>query len=118
MVVVSGEHGFNQSGNGTAGDVFYDGVQLTRLVFRNGINASAGPPIVLVDDTFNAIYYLDNPAAGLGAITTSGFGSRGHVGIMSLNGTAAGAGNSLVGPRDSNTLNLTTSAGSIVVGLR
>lgn len=118
VIVVTGEHGFNQTGNGVAGDVFYDGVQLTKLINRAPIKADAGPPTVLVDDTFNALYYLDNPGAVHvgGIITVAGFASRGNVAVIALSGTAAGAGNTVIGARDTNSATLTTSAGSIVIG--
>ena len=118
VFIVTGEHGFNQTGNGTIGDVFYDGVQLAEAVTRGTIKAAAGPPVVLVDDTWNAIFYLDNPGAvhSAGVITTSGFASRGNVAIVALSGTAAGVGNTAIGDRDTNNADLTTSANSIVIG--
>ncbi|MCF7956333.1 MAG: hypothetical protein K9M75_11060 [Phycisphaerae bacterium] len=117
VVIVTGEHGFNQTGNGFAGDVFYDGVQLTAAVKRQPIKANVDP-LVLVDDTYNAIYYLDNPGTVhvAGAITTSGFQSRGSVAVVALSGTEAGVGNVVTGARDTNTADLTTADGSIVIG--
>jgi hypothetical protein len=115
VVIVTGEHGFNQTANGSISGVTYDGVAMTELINRATIKADAGPPIVLVDDTWNAIYYLDAPAAGAGLISVS-CSSRGNVGVIALSGTAAGAGNTVIGARDTNTADLTTSAGSIVIG--
>jgi len=117
VVIVTGEHGFNQTGNGTIGDVFYDGVQLTPAVTRSPIQADAGPPVVLVDDTWNAIFYLDSPGSvhSAGAITTSGFASRGSTTVVGLSGTAAGVGNVAIGDRDTSSVDLTTSADSIVI---
>jgi len=117
VYIVTGEHGFNQTANGVIGKVFYDGVELTRAVARNAIkpNVEAG---ILVDDTWNAIFYLDNPGevhVG-GVITTSGFQSRGSMAVIALTGTAEGTGNTVAGARDSNTASLTTAAGSIVIG--
>ncbi len=117
VFVATGEHGFNQTGNGWAGDVFYDGVQLTAAVKRQPIRANPAEGI-LVDDTYNAIYYLDNPGSvhTAGVITTAGFSSRGSVAVIALSGTTDGMGNTVIGARDTNTATLTTSAGSIVIG--
>jgi len=117
VVIVSGEHGFNQTGNGVVGNVFYDGVQLTRAVVRNPIKANLDAGI-LVDDTWNAIFYLDSPGTVhvAGIITTTLFQSRGSVGVIGLFGTAPGVGNTVIGARDTNTASLATSEGSIVIG--
>lgn len=117
VFIVTGEHGFNQSANGVIGKVFYDGVELTQAVVRNPIKANVDDGI-LVDDTWNAIFYLDNPGTVHvgGIITTTDFQSRGSVGVVALSGTAAGAGNTVIGARDTSTASLSTSAGSIVIG--
>lgn len=115
VVIVTGEHGFNQTASGSISGVTYDGVAMTELINRTTIKASA-VPLVLVDDTWNAIYYLDNPGsvytAGLIAATVS---SRGSMTVLGLSGTAPGAGNTVVGTRDTTSAELTTSAGSIVI---
>lgn len=118
VFIVTGEHGFNQTANGTIGTVTYDGVELTTAVTRSPIRAADGPPVVLVDDTWNAIFYLDNPGDVhvSGTIATSGFSTRGSVAVVALSGTADGVGNVAIGDRDSNTVGLTVSAGSIVIG--
>ncbi len=117
VFIVTGEHGFNQTANGTIGQVFYDGVELQAAVTRNAIKANAEVGI-LVDDTWNAIFYLDNPGAvhTSGTITTNGFASRGSVAVVALSGTAPGVGSIAVGARDTNTVSLTTAADSIVIG--
>ena len=121
VVVVTGEHGFNQTGNGSVGDVTYDGVLMTQLVYRTTIKAvaddvnTAEDETVLVDDTWNAIYYLDSPATSTGLISVI-WSSRGNVAVVGLSNTAAGAGNTVIGARDTNTADLTTSADSIVIG--
>jgi hypothetical protein len=116
VVIVTGEHGFNQTANGQINDVTYDGVSLTKLVDRNPIHYAAGPPEVLVDDTANDIWYLDDPgsvySAGLISVNAT---TRGNVTVFGLSGTATGAGNTVIGPRDSNSADLVTSAGSIVI---
>lgn len=114
VVIVTGEHGFNQTGNGQGGDVTYDGVLMTRIIDRNPIKADAGPPVVLVDDTFQDMWYLDNPATSTGLISATAT-TRGNVTVVGLSGTLAGAGNTVIGARDSSSADLVTSAGSIVI---
>lgn len=117
VFIVSGEHGFNQTAAGVVGNVFYDGVELTRAVVRTPINANVDAGI-LVDDTWNAIFYLDDPGTvhAAGVITTTNFQQRGSVGVIGLLGTAAGVANTVIGARDTNTASLATSEGSIVIG--
>ena len=116
VVVMTGEHGFNQSANGDGGDVTYDGVLMTQLVDRDAIKPSEDPPID-VDDTWNDIWYLDNP----GEVHTNGLisaaaTSRGSMTVFALSGTAPGAGNWVIGTRDTRSAELSTSAtGSIVI---
>lgn len=47
VFIVTGEHGFNQTANGTIGTVTYDGIKLTTAVTRSPIRAADGPPVVL-----------------------------------------------------------------------
>jgi hypothetical protein len=110
VVIVTGEHGFNQTGNGDGGAVTYDGVLMTQLVNRDTIQPIPGP----VDDTWNDIWYLDNPATSTGLISAIA-STRGSVTVLGLSGTADGAGNTVIGARDSNSADLVTSAGSIVI---
>ena len=122
VVIVTGEHGFNQTANGSISGVTYDGVAMVELINRTTIKAVADNPdtpedeTVLVDDTWNAIYYMDNPGSvytdGLISATVS---SRGSMTVLGLSGTAEGAGNTVIGDRDTSSAELTTSAGSIVV---
>jgi len=120
VVLVTGEHGFNQTANGWISGVTYDGVEMTELINRKAIKKVADDPgtpedeTVLVDDTWNAIFYLDNPATSTGSISAS-CSSRGSIVAIALSGTAEGAGNTAIGPRESTTAELTTSAGSIVL---
>ena len=120
VVIVTGEHGFNQTANGSAGDFTYDGVVMNKLVYRPTIKAVADNPAtpedetVLVDDTWNVIYYLDNPTTSTGLIEGS-VSSRGSLTAIALSGTAEGAGNTVIGDRDSTSATLTTSEGSIVI---
>jgi len=113
VVIATGEHGFNQTANGQINDITYDGVQLTKLVDRNPIKADPDNGI-LVDDTANDIWYLDNPATSTGLISVDAT-TRASVTVIGLSGTFAGAGNWTIGPRDTSSADLTTSDGSIVI---
>lgn len=120
VIVVTGEAGNpGQMSNGVS-NVTFDGVSLTQVVDRNSIPESslgAGD----WDQTYNDIWYLDASAYTGGAFTNATLniaisgGQRGHLSVIALAGTADGAGNSVIGPRDSNSASLTTSAGSIVI---
>lgn len=117
VVVVTGEHGFNQTANGDGGLVTYDGVELTQLIDRDAIKPNDGPPVIDVDDTWNDIWYLDDPGAVHSAgLVTAMANSRGSITVFGLSGTAPGAGNTVIGERDTRSAELTTSAtGSIVI---
>ena len=121
VVISTGEHGFNQTANGDGGEVTFDGVMLTQIVNRNSIKPSDGPPVVLVDDTWNDISYIDAadfpggvfPNSEL-TLTAAG-ASRASVTALALSGTAPGFGNVVIGDRDDTTATLETTNGSIVV---
>ena len=121
VVIATGEHGFKQTANGDGRDVTLNGVVLTKAVNRNSIKAQAGPPVVLVDDTWNDIWYLDASDFPGGAfpdseLTVSAAAvSRACVTVLALSGTAPGVGNVVVGDRDNTSAELTTTGGSIVV---
>lgn len=119
-VIVTGEAGNpGQMSNGVTG-VFFDSISLTQLVDRNSIPESSGGAGDW-DQTYNDIWYLDASAYTGGAFQNSVLnfsvtaGSRGHLAVIALSDTADGAGNSVIGARDSNTASLATSAGSIVI---
>jgi hypothetical protein len=61
VVIVTGEHGFPNNEGGNCTGVTYDGVALTQAVDRNPVITTADPK--LVDQTYNDIWYLDNPAS-------------------------------------------------------
>jgi hypothetical protein len=113
VVIVTGEHGFPDDHSGNVIGVTYDGVSLTRIVDRSPI---PGTP---QDQTFNDIWYLDNPGAvhDAGAIVATLTGStRGSVTAFTLSGTAPGAGQSAISPQASKSVVLsTTFADSIVI---
>ena len=95
VVVVSGEHGFNNNA-GQVNTLEYDGVALTAVpgAYRTALTGGT-------DTLYNGIFYLDNPVTTSGLISVSAE-TRGVVTAFALTGTAAGAGNgaiSLVGTR-------------------
>lgn len=109
VVIVTGENGNPGSLAGNCSGVTYDGVPLIQVVDRNPL---AGTP---VDQTFNDIWYLDNPATATGAIVAN-VNSRGSVTAITLSGTAPGAGQSAISPKASKSVVLSTSfANSIVI---
>lgn len=111
VVVVTGENGNPGSLAGNSIAVTYDGVPLTKIVDRNPIG---GTP---VDQTYNDIWYLDNPGAVhvAGAISAT-VDSRGNVSAFALSGTAPGAGQTAISAQVSKSVVLsTTFANSIVI---
>ena len=109
VVIVTGENGNPGSLAGNCSGVTYDGVPLIQLVDRNPL---AGTP---VDQTFNDIWYLDNPATATGAIVAN-VSTRGSVTAIALSGTAPGAGQSAISPKASKSVVLSTGfANSIVI---
>jgi hypothetical protein len=113
VVIVTGEHGFPDDHGGKVLGVTYDGVSLTQVVDRSPIPGSPQ------DQTFNEIWYLDNPGAvhDAGTIVATLTGStRGSVTAFTLSGTAAGAGQNAISPQASKSVVLsTTFANSIVI---
>lgn len=108
VVVITGEHGFNNAA-GNVNGATYDGESLIRAVDRNAVEAT-------VDTVYNEIWYLDNPALyhSAGEIVCDVV-NRGNVTVFGLSGTAAGVGNTAIGDYNSKSVALTTSAGSIVI---
>ena len=109
VVIVTGEHGNPGDLNGNSTAVTYDGVALTKVVDRNPIG---GTPF---DQTFNDIWYLDNPSTSTGAIVAS-VNTRGNVTAFALSGTAPGVGQTAISPQASKSVVLSTGfANSIVI---
>jgi len=120
VMVVTGEAGNpGQMSDGISG-LSFDGVALTRLVDRNSIPESS-PAAGDWDQIYNDVWYLDASDYTGGAFTNSALditvtgGQRGFLAVIAMDGTLDGAGNSVIGPRDSNSASLTTDPGSIVV---
>ena len=109
VVIVTGETGNPGDLSGNCSGVTYDGVALTQAVDRVPIG---GNPF---DQTFNDIWYLDNPATATGAIIAS-VNSRGSVTAFALSGTAPGVGFTAISPQASKSVVLSTSfANSMVI---
>lgn len=121
VVVSTGEHGFNQTANGDGGEITFDGTLLTQAVDRNAIRPAAGPPVVLVDDTWNDIWYLDAADFPGGSFPDSELTisaaatTRASVTVIALSGTAPGVGNVSIGDRDDTSADLETTNGSIAI---
>jgi hypothetical protein len=109
VVIVTGENGNPGDLSGNSNTVTYDGVALTKVIDRNPIG---GTPF---DQTFNDIWYLDNPATSTGAIV-AGVNSRGSVTAFALSGTAPGVGQTAISLQASKSVVLSTGfANSIVI---
>jgi hypothetical protein len=120
VVVITGEHGFPGVLSSNVNSVTYDGVGLTQILFRAPIDNAAPnqtPLGALIDQTFQAVYYLDNPSTSTGLIqaTWNDNNVRGNITVFGLNGTAAGYGNTVIGGQEVRSVNLTTGADSIVI---
>ena len=114
VVVVTGEHGNPGNHTGTSSAVTYDGVPLTKVVERNPVPGPSGTSVDQ-DQTFNDIWYLDNPATSDGEIVATVI-TRGNVTAFALSGTAPGVGQSAISPQASKSVVLSTSfANSIVI---
>ncbi len=98
VVAITGEHGFvgNLSGDCTA--ITYDGTPLTKAVDRNPIGSA---PSASIDQNFNDIWYLDDPASvhveGAIVVTISGHAVATAFG---LSNTAPGSGGTAVSAQE------------------
>jgi hypothetical protein len=109
VVIVTGENGNPGSLAGNCSGVTYDGVPLIQAVDRSPLG---GTP---VDQTFNDIWYLDNPTTATGQIVAS-VNTRGSVTAIVLTGTAPGVGEIAISPQASKSVVLSTGfANSLVI---
>lgn len=107
VVVVTGEHGFNNAA-GALTSLTYDGVELTEAVYRNAQVAGS-------DILYHGIWYLDNPATSEGLINFEVV-NRGTVSAFLLTGTAEGHGASGITEVGERSISLTTTqTGSLVL---
>ena len=120
VVIITGEAGNPGQQSDGVTEVAFDGIALTQLVDRNAIARSA-PGVNDWDQTCNDIWYLDAsdftggtfPDATTPIAVTSP--TRGTITVIGLSGTQDGAGNTAVSERDMNSVDLTTTGGSIVI---
>ena len=114
VVVVTGEHNFNQSANGQIYDVTYDGQSLIKAVDVDPKKITEGGH----GDTATDIWYLDDPASfhisGTIAASVSGNGNNYVYTAIGLSGTAEGVGPTAAAP-GAFSVDLTTTAGSMVI---
>ncbi len=114
VVVVTGEHNFNQSAGGQIHDITYDGQSLTKAVDVDPNKISEGGH----GDTATDIWYLDNPRAvhtsGALAASVSGNGNNYVYTAIGLSGAADGVGATATAPGAAS-VDLTTTAGSMVI---
>lgn len=115
VVVISGENG-NPGHMGDVTGVTYAGTPLLQAVNRDSIPGTGTPPNTNpgADQSFNDIWYLDNPGASAAAnninvSTDSGF-NRGIVTVIGLTGTADGVGATAISGQNARAVDLTTTA--------
>jgi len=117
VVVVTGEHNFNQSANGQIYDVTYDGQSLIKAVDVDPKKIADGGH----GDTATDIWYLDDPGsfhtAGLIAASVSGNGNNYVYTAMGLSGTADGVGATAAAPGAFSVDLTTTAVGSMVISV-
>jgi hypothetical protein len=103
VVIVTGENGNPGDLTGNSSAVTYDGTALNKIIDRNPI---AGTPF---DQTYNDIWYLDNPGAvhTTGAISAT-VNSRGNITVFGPSGTAPGAGQTAISAQASKSVVLST----------
>lgn len=99
VVVVTGEHGFNNAA-GMLNSLTYDDVELTQAVYRL-------PVVPQTDILYHGIWFLDNPSTSIGNIRVQAT-TRGTVSAFLLTGTAPGHGATGITPVGSRSISLTT----------
>ena len=115
VVVISGEHNFNQSADGQINSVSYDGQALIKVVDVDPEKISEGGH----GDTATDIWYLDNPGtfhtAGTISASVNGNGNNYVYTAIGLTGTAEGVGATAAAPGSASVDLTTTAADSIVI---
>ncbi len=99
VVVVTGEHGFNNAA-GKMDRLSYDDVELTQAIYRPAQVAGT-------DILYHGIWYLDNPSTSTGDIRVQ-VTNRGTVSAFLVNGTADGHGAAAITPVGNRSIALTT----------
>jgi hypothetical protein len=105
VVIVTGENGNPGLTTGAVNSLSYDGVPMTKAVGRLPIGS---PPSAFVDQLYNDIWYLDDPAAATASASASdpdllttgniraNLTTRGVITAIRLSGTAPGAGATVI----------------------
>ena len=125
VVVVTGENGNPGSLAGKVNGLTYDGVALTKAVGRLPLATS---PSGFVDQIYNDIWYLDNPAAATASASVddpdpgvtgnirADLDSRGVITAIRLSGTAPGVGATATSAQEVKSVSLlaATSGGMVI----
>ncbi len=116
VVIVTGEHNFNGSGNGNINSITYDGVLLTEVIDVDpSVPIFQGPGN---GDTTSGIWILDDPrtfhTGGVLGASVAGNGNNYVFTAIALSGTAPGVGATASNP-GSASVNLTTTAPNSMV---
>lgn len=106
VVIVTGENA-NPGQVGDVSNVTYNGRALIKAVDRSSSST---------DQTYNDIWYLDNPGNFTGTnVVSASITSRAHVTVFGLSGTKPGFGASAISAAASRSVNLTTTAANSLV---
>jgi hypothetical protein len=125
VVIVTGENGNPGSLAGKVNSLTYDGVAMTKAVGRFPIATSPSGP---VDQLYNDIWYLDNPAAATASANGADINlavpgnirasvdSRGVITAIRLSGTAPGVGATAISAQEVKSVSLlaATSGGMVL----
>jgi hypothetical protein len=128
VVIVTGENGNPGSLAGKVNSIKYDGVDLVQAVGRLPIGSSPSGP---VDQLYNDIWYLDDPAGATASVdpddpdgATTGnivasVNSRGVITAIRLSGTADGVGATAISAQEVKTVDVlaATSGGMVFASL-
>ena len=128
VVIVTGENGNPGSLAGKVNSLTYDGVAMTKAVGRFPIGTSPSGP---VDQLYNDIWYLDDPAAATASANVADIhlampgnirasvDSRGVITAIRLSGTAPGVGATAISAQEVKTVDVlaATSGGMVLASL-
>lgn len=108
VVVVTGEHGFNNT-SGQCTGITYDGVALTNAVDRNPLVSGS-------DILYNDIWYLDDPGSAHSAgVIEASVSSRGSMTAIGLSDTAPDFSATVIEDQPSTNASLTVTADKAMV---
>jgi hypothetical protein len=128
VVIVTGENGNPGDLNGKVNSLTYDGVAMTKAVGRLPIGSA---PSAAFDQTYNDIWYLDDPAAatasanvndlnsGVPGNIRASVNSRGVITAIRLSGTAPGVGATAISAQEVKSVSVlaATSGGMVLASL-